>query len=208
MNYTKFEPFLDQPARHFYEKKLHFGVAKDSGDRDARPSEEDADQSESNVYYTYISSCEETPRMPSFKSFSSITSPECSQRAKNKLDAANANVRGNSVEAKTIFSFHRFEQVDIDNPNLSFRESQDDASQKSQVQVTILSQTDLGDNLNSKIYSGMMKSMAINQLKKNMNEFYIRWKGWLELYTSTTGSSNSNPMLKSPTQMPNGITFD
>ncbi len=100
--------------------------------------------------------------MPSFKSFSSITSPECSARAKNKLDAANANVQRNSVEAKTIFSFHRFEQVDIDNPNLSFRESQDDASQKSQVLVTILSQTDLGDNLNSKIYSGMLKSMAIN----------------------------------------------
>ena len=162
MNYTKFESFLDQPARHFYEKKLHFGVAKESADRYARPSEED--EQDSNVYYTYISSCEQTPRMPSFKSFSSITSPECSERAKNKLDAANANVRGSSVEAKTIFSFHRFEQVDIGsaNPDLSFRESQDDADKKSQVLVTILSQTDLGDNLNSKIYSGMMKSMAIN----------------------------------------------
>ena len=45
-----------------------------------------------------------------------------------------------------------------------------------QVKVTMLSQVDLGsDQDNYEIYNGMLKSMAITSLKKNVLQFYNSW---------------------------------
>jgi len=58
-----------------------------------------------NIYYTYSSSCEETPKVPGLKNFTPFS--PINEERKNKQAQEEA-----SVEAKTIFSFHKFEQVE------------------------------------------------------------------------------------------------
>ena len=164
-----------------------------------------------NIYYTYSSSCEETPKVPGLKNFTPFS--PVSEERKNKQAPQEA-----SVEAKTIFSFHKFEQVDDYVPEKEGTSSAatpgddpDAYETQSQVLVTIISQTDLGgDALNSKVYKGMLKSMAENQLKKNVKEFYNRWVSWMQMHSSSTASSGFSAAHRqgSNVEMGNGIELD
>ena len=63
---------MDQAPRHFFEKKLHFSVAKKSRNKLSKKLSKESNGGEdggNNTFYTYISSCKVAPQVPGKKSF-------------------------------------------------------------------------------------------------------------------------------------------
>ena len=68
---------MDTAPRHFFEKKLHFSVAKEEADNITssgkksclKISTRNFSEGDPGTFYTYVSSCEVPPKVPGKKSF-------------------------------------------------------------------------------------------------------------------------------------------
>ena len=78
--YTEMRPFFDSAPRHFFEKKLHFTLDEEEG-KSIISSDDTSEESSAmassvqssrcRTHYSYVSSCEENPKIIGKMTFSS-----------------------------------------------------------------------------------------------------------------------------------------
>ena len=93
--------------------------------------------SKSLVYYSYVSSCAEAPRVPGKKSFLDFTSNHQGYQ----------DISEKSVEAKTTFSMYKFEYNHVEAKSYLMlpKNRYLISSPRPQIKVTVISQVEFGD---------------------------------------------------------------